>query len=444
VKERTVVFVVCDAVRGDYLNEEDSSFLLSLTKKGIYVKKLKPSIGFCERTEMFSGARPEISGYFTALTFDEEKSGFSKISRLELGVIKFLKKISSLLGTFNPFLDKAFNYVAIDNLYLKKLVKITQPTYNIPLEFIREVALTEDYIEMCNRNALSVETIFDMMVGENKSFLYKTFASLRMDVGYSDDARIKRMLLESQKRRYDLHLLYLGEGDGIGHRYGPNSKERREMMKRTDERIGRVVKFFENAYNDVDFLIVGDHGMVQVNKYINAFDKIKNIARNNELKINVDYKFFLDSTLIRIWFNSKKAEIAFRELFRNDDELNEYGKIITEKEITRYHLPKNVKYYGDLIWLADPGVVVFPDFFHNKEKVKGMHGYDPSINEQKGFAILYSKNETYTAVTHGERELIDICPTLCDPLGIRYPKSNRGKSLVTKNDGSVSYNQNEK
>jgi len=429
MRDRTVVFIVCDAIRWDYLNEEDSPFLLSLAENGIYVRKIKPSLGFCERTEMFSGARPEDSGYFTALTFDKEKSDFKNISNLELDFIKFLKNFSYLIGHIHPFLYKAFNYVIIDNIYLKKIRKIGQPSYNIPLEFLKEIALTEDYVEMCNKNALSVETIFDIMIEEKKSFLYRTFASLRMDVGYSDDSRIKKLFSEAQKRSYDLYLLYFGEGDGVGHRYGPNSKERREMVKRIDRRIKNVVGFFEKKYNDVDFFIVGDHGMVQVKKYINALDKIRTTAKKYGLKLNEDYNFFLDSTLIRIWFSNNKSSAIFKEMIESDEELSEHGSILTKEKVLEYELPSNIEYYGDLIWLANPGVVIFPDFFHGQDKVKGMHGYDPSIDEQKGFAIVYSKEEVYKK-HFKEKDLIDVCPTLCELLNIREPKDNQGAKFL--------------
>ena len=121
MEQKTVVFVVCDALRWDYLNEKDSPYILNLIEKGIYVKKIRTSLGFCERTEMFTGTRPEDSGYFTALTFDKEKSDFGKLSDLDLKFLKFLKVASSIVGSFSPFLGKVINYVVIDNFYLKKL-----------------------------------------------------------------------------------------------------------------------------------------------------------------------------------------------------------------------------------------------------------------------------------------------------------------------------------
>ena len=426
---KPVVLIVCDAIRGDYLTPEESPFFLEIAGKGIFAKRLRPSLGFCERVEMFSGSYPTDHGYFTALTFDENKSDFKKISNIEFGFIKFLKILSSVAGSINPFFRKAFNYVIIDNGYLKKIRGISQPTYEIPLDLLRGISLTEDYIDMQHKNSLSVETIFDIMLDNGKKFLYDTFASLRIDVGYSDKRRIKKLFSKIDESDYHLNLLYLGSGDGIGHAHGPGSTQRKEMVKRLDSQIKEIVTFFTNKYENVDFLILGDHGMVDVEKYVNAQDIISSVAKNNNLKLGQDYLLFLDSTLIRIWGKNSEAKKVFEKMFEDDYELSTCGKILGDDDVKSYKLPKNIEYYGDIIWLANPGVVVYPDYFHISEKVKGMHGYDISIDQQKGFAILYSKNKMYGKIVE-ECELIDICPTLCDLLDIDYPKSNRGTSLV--------------
>lgn len=416
-------------MRWDYLNEVDSPFLLKLAKEGIYSKKLRPSLGFCERVEMFSGAKPDASGLFTALTFDRSKSDFNKMSSLEYAVLAVLCKTSEAFGKLNPFTMSLFKHGLINRIYLKKILGSSQPIYDIPLEFIREISLTEDYVDMCNKDSLSVETIFDIMMTERRSFLYDTFASLRLDIGHSDGGRIKKMMSLVQNHNYDLNLLYLGKGDAIGHIYGPSSNERRQMVKRLDDEIRFITAFFHKKYKEVDLLLIGDHGMIDVRKYVNAYDKILLTAREKGLEVIRDYRFFIDSTMIRLWLHTQKAIHVFENLFETDFELTNFGRIITDIDKSQFHLPPNLSYYGDLIWLAEPGVVLFPDFFHKTMKVRGMHGYDPSVEEQKGFAILHSKTSRH-AVHFDERELVDICPTLCDLLDIRYPKSNCGKSLV--------------
>ena len=55
----------------------------------------------------------------------------------------------------------------------------------------------------------------------------------------------------------------------------------------------------------------------------------------------------------------------------------------------RLHVPWGDRRYGDHIWLADPGVMVSPDFFHRISTEEGMHGYDPTIPESQGTCIYW-------------------------------------------------------
>jgi len=421
---KKVIFIVCDAIRWDYLNDVDSRFLLTLAKKGIYVRKLKPSFGFCERTEMFCGAKPEDSGYFTALTFDREHSDFSRLSEADFYFLKIVRKIKSYTEKVSLLSGKVIN-VLLREAYLRRIRKVSQPIYEIPTEILREISLTEDYIEMNKKRALSVESIFDILQEENKSFLYDTFASLRTSLILSDDQRISKLFSMVPKKNYELILLYLGEGDNVGHKYGPNSLERRKMIQRLDARIKKIVDFFRKHFKAFDILIVGDHGMLAVKKYINMYMLIQNFAKKTGLTPFKDFNFFLDSTMVRLWFQNVKLKEAFQDYFYGTTLISNSGKILTKKDLYRLHLPRD-SYYGEMIWVADPHIVIYPDFFHSKEKVKGMHGYEPSINGQKGFAVLYSEGEFYSKY-YEERDLIDICPTLCYLLGIRTPCENKGR-----------------
>ena len=62
---------------------------------------------------------------------------------------------------------------------------------------------------------------------------------------------------------------------------------------------------------------------------------------------------------------------------------NKYGKII--------HQRHSSKVYGNVVWLANEGVMLYPDFFHF-EKPVGMHGYDNELKNSQGTAIIYKKD----------------------------------------------------
>ena len=57
----------------------------------------------------------------------------------------------------------------------------------------------------------------------------------------------------------------------------------------------------------------------------------------------------------------------------------------------RNHVPWPDRRYGDYLWVADPGILVFPDFFHRLVPCIGMHGYDPKLPESRGMCIFWGE-----------------------------------------------------
>ena len=67
--------------RWDYISK-NQLFFIYLKEQNLYVKKLIPSPGFCERSEIFTGLKPEKSGNFLAYGL---KKYYQKI------IVKFFK-----------------------------------------------------------------------------------------------------------------------------------------------------------------------------------------------------------------------------------------------------------------------------------------------------------------------------------------------------------------
>ncbi len=64
----------------------------------------------------------------------------------------------------------------------------------------------------------------------------------------------------------DFISLYFGEPDGTGHRYGPDSPERQEMVKQVDRTVGYIRQSAENhgLTDRLNIIITADHGMTTV------------------------------------------------------------------------------------------------------------------------------------------------------------------------------------
>ena len=146
-------------------------------------------------------------------------------------------------------------------------------------------------------------------------------------------------------KKDDIDFVYFGELDELGHKYGTKSFE-----------IVKAVREIDRKVSGMDFdLIFSDHGMVDV-------DKIVRVPWSGYCVI--------DSDMARYWGSEEELDFI-REKLPMDD-----GKIIEWN-----------KKYGDLIFLVNTGVLIFPDFW-NDEPVKGMHGYDGQHKDMKAFYLL--------------------------------------------------------
>ena len=150
------------------------------------------------------------------------------------------------------------------------------------------------------------------------------------------DTDVKRPIHKYVEIRY----ISFHELDGIAHKYGTESKEVKEEVQRLDK-IVRKIKWD---------MIMSDHGMMNIEKFV---------------KVPETKKCFIDSTLARYW--GEKPE----------------GMPMDKCKIIGW---KNKK-YGDWIYLANPGVCFFPNYWQTK-KCKAMHGYNPKLKDMKAFYIL--------------------------------------------------------
>ena len=133
---------------------------------------------------------------------------------------------------------------------------------------------------------------------------------------------------------------YIGDLDVIGHKYGTKSEELISMIKKIDKEISKM-KFD---------IILSDHGMIDVKKTISV-PETENCM--------------LDSTFARYW--GEKPDINSKE-----------GKWINFKD----------KKYGDYIFLANPGVLIFPNYWQKNIPAKAMHGYSPECKDMNGVYII--------------------------------------------------------
>jgi len=384
----TTILFLLDAFRYDYLSEDTTPFLWRCSNSGEYYQTLKQSLGFCERSEILTGLSGNESGYLTAIGFDPENSPYSDKNMLLL--LDWIERaiIGSMLGVSGKIKAKIHRRC---RSYLSKFFKsfgITMSPYMIPLSWLKYFSLTEDTVDYRDMKS-SRSSILKLLSEAGKTFFYDSFTALGNTPYSSDQERLKAIDADLTKDEKDLYLVYISMPDTFGHSYGPDSREFKLTLLEMDAMLERFVLNLEKK-NKNRYLFVGDHGMSTVISKIDVEKELKLILGNAGLIRGKDYIYFLDSTMVRLWsLSAKVANNDLKECFKNSSVFRNNGIWLDKQYARKYKAPWPDRRYGDFLWVANSGVLVFPDYFHVDTPCKGMHGYDPSLPESKGMCILW-------------------------------------------------------
>ncbi|XP_067089378.1 ectonucleotide pyrophosphatase/phosphodiesterase family member 7-like [Osmerus mordax] len=217
----------------------------------------------------------------------------------------------------------------------------------------------------------------------------------------------------------DFVSLYFGEPDGTGHRYGPDSPQRREMVKQVDRTVGYIRSTAERhgVAERLNIIITADHGM-------------SSVFRNGLVKEIVLSKIpgfsFSDLSFHLVDFGPSgmllpkegRLEKVYSALKGAHPHLHVYTK---EDLPRRLHFSNNDRILP-IILFSDPGYVIngyLPVQFHN-----GEHGFDNEEMDMKPFfravGPAFQRN-----LEVGPFETVNIYPLMCHILGIR-PEVNDG------------------
>jgi len=398
------VLIIMDAFRHDYISEKKTPFLYKYAKSGTYIKKIKPGNGFCERSELFTGKSPIESGYFTAFNYIKGRSHYKAL-------IKPLAFLYSFFGeNAPPLIDKVIRRILW--MWSSKTKHPMHPQ-KIPFNFLQYFSLAEDYYDFREPGALKFDSIFDIARRNNKSIFYDSFTALSLPSNGNDQDRLN-LALNVVDNDYDLYLVYIASPDAIGHKYGPNSTEIIDNNRKLDDTINAFIKSFSSKCNQSRFILLGDHGMASVNTSIDIKSIIKDLILENNWVSGKDIIYFLDSTMLRVWVLNDKIRNKLFNSLKNNHDLIKNGIFLSKENSIKYNIPYGTE-YGDLIWWANPGVMIYPDFFHHqKQQPKGMHGYYNETKSSKGMCIDYGFGAKKEIIDGGD--LVSVYKMLEDSL----------------------------
>ena len=366
------VIILIDAFRWDYITKSYTPFLYSLSNNSYYIKQIIPAPGFCERTELFTGLGPFDSKMFLAYSF---KSKTSK--GLLFNILHYFDSLK--LSNFKFFLIGK-------EISLRKIIRVLASNFFnrnfqlIPFDFIDFFELSEDKYSMDDKR-FPLENLIKDLNRLGIKYSINTFTGLNYESS-TDNERIKLFKKEIKDISLDYHFLYLGEIDFLGHKYGPKSLKKSEELSIFDKKIKEIITSIKSISKNIEIQLIGDHGMSEIQLYYNIEAEIKSFFKLHKLKRVKDYIYFVDSNYLRVWFfsDTKTNKLKFKEFFKD----NKNGSFLSDQDLKS--LNSVTRKYGDILWYANEGVLIFPNFF-NYTNLKGMHGYFKSSSDSNGFYI---------------------------------------------------------
>jgi hypothetical protein len=375
----TVLFLV-DAFSSKYVIKERAPFLHSLTKRSLYYKKVKQSVGFCERSEIATGKASLESGFLTAIGYKKYNNQFSQYK----SILQILHVVEKIIDFVKLSIIKQRLRKYIYKIFQKINPNIILKPYNIPFNILPYFDLTEDKQDLWDINEPGEKNLFKDIIESGYGFDVSMFTSLRNSSELATEEKFDMLEKVLATKYKGVIFVYIADTDIIAHKYGIASDELNSAILNIDQRLSKVIK---KHSEENKFIVLGDHGMLDVERRIDAGEIVKSLADLNKLRNGVDYMYFLDSTILRIWIMSKSdATEKFLYSVKNDPVLNSNG------DDSIFPGDSHDRKYGDYIWYANPSVLIYPDYFQGNEPYKAMHGYDTEISQHMGTCIAYGEN----------------------------------------------------
>jgi hypothetical protein len=242
--------------------------------------------------------------------------------------------------------------------------------YNIPFKYISLYDFTEKRSPLQSGGMNRGPNIFDYL--EERSIPYHVSSPNR-----SERDNLDALTDDIRNERIDFAFLYWPGLDGLLHSVGNQSPEIAAKLGIYEQWLEQVVSLCKQHYLEVRLYIFSDHGMANCDQLLDLKSKIDALG----LEMGHDYAVVYDSTMARFWFfNDLARELATQCLSQVQE-----GQIIPDSELADLGVLFADRYFGELIFLVNEGVLIVPSHM-GKRPIRGMHGYHP--NEKQSYAVI--------------------------------------------------------
>ena len=166
----------------------------------------------------------------------------------------------------------------------------------------------------------------------------------------------------------DFAFLYWPELDGLLHRVGNRAPAVPAKLRQYERQLGELVRLARRHYAEVRLYVFSDHGMANCDGLLDLRARLAALP----VRMPRDYAVVYDSTMARFWFFNDRARTEVTARLRQVPE----GRILPDEELARLGALFPDRYFGELIFLVQEGVLIVPSDM-GERPIRAMHGYHP-------------------------------------------------------------------
>lgn len=157
------------------------------------------------------------------------------------------------------------------------------------------------------------------------------------------------------EKNLDFVALYFGEPDGVGHKFGPDSPERKEMVKQVDRTVGYLRNSAKRhgLGDKLNIIITADHGMTTVQRDGNVEEIVLRKIPNFSFS-DLDFHLVDYGPTGMLLPKEGQLDKVYNALKGAHPHLHVYKK---EEMPSRLHFANNDRILPIVLW-ADPGYVI--------------------------------------------------------------------------------------
>lgn len=368
MKDQLSLFIMVDACGWEIV--KDHPFLGSVAP---HRRRLESVFGYSSTCvpSILSGRWPDEHRNWCYFVYDPAQSPFRPLRWLR-------------------WLPAAVTSRRIFRRWLTKFVKVQLKfrgyfdLYNIPFKYIHLFDFTEKKSPLKPGGMNRGPNIFDLL--EQKKVPY--FVT---DPTQPEEEHLRRLTADIESERIDFAFQYWAGLDGLLHSVGNDSPEIPKKLDHYDRWITQVMETAKKHYREVRLHVFSDHGMANCDRHLDLKAKIDALG----LKMGEDFAVVYDSTMARFWFLKPGVKERVIAVLNGVPE----GRIMPDEELKHYRAYFDDHAFGELIWLAQEGVLIVPSHM-GERPIRAMHGYHPT--DPQSYATLFSSHaeEVTEDITH--------------------------------------------